>query len=523
MSSSTSCAAKPTSTPSTMPTKSELVKRSEVASANKAQPGDSEAVLRSKAFANANMPEFSPYKHIDVPNDWRVANHQFLVVARVNCIPTDYLPRMTAWMIAHLSPLIGRVPTTRDIEAANGINIQDLYLRFALRPIKTFANKDDAHEFAKLVSAQLDCTASVLAFYEDNVVPPYTTTGRVFRDQEVQRFMDQFRKHESEDRSAFEEHVVATYKEIQTLSAKSQEDTLRLQREGKEADVPSNVHQVPGGDTGILRNKEQEQQRLQALRKAIDEDATWYEDCANADDPDKAYRDLIATCQGFVEGFEIKRMTIDMHLNLLREKIERARGAITPATAQPPLPDFKTLTFEQQEALVPDLVARSTPVLIPQCQPIKYFVSPPDGSLHIVNLDDTVQTICEADRCKYRVFVQPQGEQQRHSVKKTTTTMSRFETVLDEYDMPAVPPIDTNELKLHNYNMRCQRAAEQAVIDAGGDPRIADPIVMPEIKPIARALTEAELTAMQEADAAADAAQAAYADAYENKVGVVFG
>ena len=237
--------------------------------------------------------------------------------------------------------------------------------------------------------------------------------------------------------------------------------------------------------------------RLDALRKAIDMDATWYEDCANADDPDKAYRELIATSQGFVEGFEIKRMTIDMHLNLLREKIERARGAITPAPAPAQAPAVTEIT---------------------EITEIKYFVSPPDGSLHIVNLDDTVQTICEADRCKYRPKHEnheQHEQQQQSSGVKTTTTMSRFETVLDEYDMPVVPPIDTNELKRHNYNMRCQRAAEQAVIDAGGDPRIADPIVISDIKPIARALTEAELTAMQEADEA-DAA-------YENEVPVVFG
>lgn len=363
--------------------------------------------LRLKAFENAKMPDFEPYVHVDVPMGWRNDKYKFLVAARIGCIPPDYVARMTAWMLAHLSPLIKRVPTPQEIEAANGINIMDLFLRFTLRPLGVFDNQESAHEFAKEANKVLNCTVQLLAFYGDNVVPPYTTTGVIHRDAEVQKFMAQFRKHEKAERVEFEQHVVDTYKEMQTLSAKSQEASRQVAKlESGAAFKAPTIHQMPKGDSGYLcEDPNVEKKRLADLEEAEEGDKDWFKRALLDAEvgPLAKMRELLMTFEGFIEGFKYKRDAIDKHVALLTKKVAKARTWIEAGGN-----DFSELAVVTADSVADaedddDDEAEVEAETAPKKTQIKRFIESPDGTLYIVTLQDTATPIPKEDKDKYEV------------------------------------------------------------------------------------------------------------------------
>lgn len=412
-------------------------------------------------------------------------------------------------MLCHLSPIINRVPTPREISAANGININDLYLRFMMRPIGVFANKEDAKAFAVEASKSLDGTITMLAFYEPNVQPPYTTAEVIHRDKEVAKFMSTFKKHEQAERKEFEDHVVEIYKEIQTLSARSQSETKKLQAEqaalgGNEAiKPPPKLNELV--DTGMIfaENPELEKKKLDDLEAAIDEDKDWLERCLVCDDPKGELAKIISASQGFIEGFEWREMAVKKHLALLREKVKIARAQFQicvdeETETEEDVEDTSSMKDKLEQIASHLAAAPSAPSASSKTRVKRFIESPDKTQLYAVTMDDKALLIKPSERDLYE------------AVETTAPETSSCDDVINEdvwYDCENPRPKrltreqrmaaaglceemlnngsdeidgginDTRAvLSAYNERMRKQREHEQELIAQGIDPRTVYPL-----------------------------------------------
>ena len=142
-----------------------------------------EEAHRLKALSAMNVPTFRPVTETArraIPADWRRPGMNWLILARVNSIPSEFFARMVIWMRANVGGAMGYVATEDDIRAAKGINLVDLIPRIGLMPVAVCSTKDEAEATIRKVGDFLEVSVQAVPFYHYSPVPSYTTNNIVY-------------------------------------------------------------------------------------------------------------------------------------------------------------------------------------------------------------------------------------------------------------------------------------------------------------------------------------------------------
>ena len=181
--------------------------------ADAAAPKRDSSELLKKGGGAAVIRNGKRFKIVDVPGPWINEKQRFLVIGSVGNIPDDIFARMYLYMKANLATELGIEVSTKDIDAAKGINLLDLIPRRAILPARTFAKVEDAVAFQTELVEQLGCNAQVIQMCGWNVVPPYTTQGKVYPDKEMAAYMKTYASQERIDMRAFHARIKELNKE----------------------------------------------------------------------------------------------------------------------------------------------------------------------------------------------------------------------------------------------------------------------------------------------------------------------
>lgn len=140
---------------------------------------------RHLAFRKMERPE--------IPQAHRRKENVYLVVMRLNTVTEDHLLKLALWFRVHHGRQWGIIPTEEDIEASKGLNLMDLIPRCAVCPMRTFADRDECKTYMETLSQEYpQCNIQVLPWYDFGVVPPYTTTQRIYHDKELDQYLKQY-------------------------------------------------------------------------------------------------------------------------------------------------------------------------------------------------------------------------------------------------------------------------------------------------------------------------------------------
>jgi hypothetical protein len=155
-----------------------------------------------------------------VPPDWRDMRNVFFVFARCNNMPADLLERFKLWAFALELPKIfpGYVPSNELQEAAKGINVWDLMFRAAIMPLGAFMTLEEANDMVKKASDYFECSVQTIKFYDWAVVPPFTSKGVTYGDEEVATFMKQYAREGRMNQEAFANRKDILAKESQAIN-----------------------------------------------------------------------------------------------------------------------------------------------------------------------------------------------------------------------------------------------------------------------------------------------------------------
>jgi len=243
------------------------VKRDARRDAGKAVADDSDSVRRPGVNITpaSEMPRSVKFEDKALPAHMRdPADRRFVVCARANTIPQEYLERCVVWMRCNLYEQLGiSKPSDDDYEAGRGINLMDLIPRVAIKPLRTFDDKQDAMDFALQARDELNADVQIFRMGEFDVSPPYTTVARVYPQNRgesrsnIATFMQQYNRQSRLNADAFRRKADQLRKETEDSVARrgtvAQEELVAEEAEQKQREeekIPvTSMHRVDDDDT----------------------------------------------------------------------------------------------------------------------------------------------------------------------------------------------------------------------------------------------------------------------------------